>query len=63
MVMSLKLVSIEEASKKNNMSIAQMHDCIRNGQVQAYKRDDRIYMVDHGVDKITRGAEILELII
>ena len=49
--------------KKNHMTVDQMYECIRNGQVKAYKKNGRIYVVDHGIDKITRGAEIMELVI
>ncbi len=62
-VTRLNIVSIEEALKKSHMTVDQMYECIRNGQIKAYKRDGRIYVVDHGIEKITLGAEILELVI
>ena len=62
-VKSLSIISIEEAMKRNQMNIDQMIDFIKKGSIKAYKKNGLIYVVNHDIENISRGAEIFELII
>ncbi|MCJ7731004.1 helix-turn-helix domain-containing protein [Candidatus Bathyarchaeota archaeon] len=59
----LNIISIEEAMKINKMSVDQMYEGIKNGKIKAYKKNGSIYVINQGIDMITRGAEILDLVI
>lgn len=62
-VKSLNFIPIEDAMKKNKLSVEQMIDLIKRGEIRAYKRNGEVYVVDQVMDKITLGADILELIL
>jgi hypothetical protein len=62
-VTRLNIVSIEEAMKINQMSVDQMYEGIKTGKIKAYKKDGSIYIINQRIDMITRGAEILDLIL
>ena len=62
-VKRLSIIPIEEAMKINKVGVEEMYDWIRNGKVKAYKKDGSIYVLNHGIDKITRGAKILDVFI
>ncbi|MCJ7731779.1 Fic family protein [Candidatus Bathyarchaeota archaeon] len=62
-VTRLNIVSIEDAMKINRMNLEQMYEGIRSGMIKAYKKDGSIYIINQRIDKITRGAEILDLIL
>ncbi|TRO52632.1 hypothetical protein E2P71_07400 [Candidatus Bathyarchaeota archaeon] len=62
-VKRLSIMSIEEAMKINKVGVDEMYEWIRTGRVKAYKKDGSIYVLNHEIDKITRGANILDLFI
>ncbi len=62
-VKSLNITPIEDIMSKNRLTVDQVYDYIKRGQIKAFKKDGTIYVIDHGIDKIARGAELLELII
>ena len=62
-VKRLIIISIEEAMKINKVGVDEMYEWIRSGKVKAYRKDGSIYVLNHGIDKITRGANILDVFI
>ena len=62
-VKTLNYIPIEEAIKKNKMTVTQMIDLIKQGEIRAYKKDGEVYVVDQEMGNLALGADILELII
>ncbi|MFH1180472.1 MAG: hypothetical protein V1710_08935, partial [Candidatus Bathyarchaeota archaeon] len=57
------IFSIEDAMKINRINLEQMFEVIKNGKIKAYNKNGSIYIINQGIDMITRGAEILDLIL
>ena len=55
-VKTLSYIPIEDAMKKNNLSIDQMIERIKRGDIKAFKKDEKVYVIDQEMDNVANGT-------
>lgn len=62
-IRSHNIIPVEDAMRINHLDRSQMIEGIRRGEFKAYRKNGSIYVVNKATEKISHGAQILELII